>query len=181
MKQDMLEEELASLPILQWAYLKTERISFLDRVRTICEQECSRYGTSWSCPPAVGTVEECRQRCSRFKDVFVFSTIAEVEDITDMEAVLATRMEHEKITKQITELFQRYFKETLTLSTESCELCKKCSYPTAPCRHPDQMYPCVESYGILVTDLAELGGMDFMNGSNVVTWFSAIFHNLDTN
>ena len=39
--------------------------------------------------------------------------------------------------------------------------------------YPDRMFPCVESQGILVTDLAEKHGLDFMNG-NIVVWFSLI-------
>lgn len=176
MNHEELEQELLQYPIMQFAYLKTEQVEFLDRVREICKKECPRYGTSWSCPPAVGTVEECRERCRAFTDVFVFSTIAEVQDITNMEETLATRMEHEEITMEVVRIFRRQFGEILTLSTESCEICQKCSYPDAPCRHPDRMFPCVESYGILVTELAQLGEMEFMNGSNVVTWFSVIFY-----
>lgn len=175
MDREKLEQELLQYPIMQYAFLKTEQVRFLQRVREICEKECPRYATSWSCPPAVGTVEECRERCGSFKNVFVFTTIAEVADITNMEETLATRMEHEEITRQVTEIFRAHFGQTLTLSTESCEICETCAYPSAPCRHPDRMYPCVESYGILATELAELGGMEFMNGANVVTWFSVIF------
>lgn len=177
MDREQLEQELLQYPLMQFAYLKTEQVQFLERVREICRRECPRYGTSWSCPPAVGTVEECRERCSDFTDVFVFSTIAEVSDITNMEETLATRMEHEKITLEVSKIFRKHFGEILTLSTESCEICRKCSYPQAPCRHPDKMFPCVESYGILVTDLAQMGDMDFMNGANVVTWFSVMFYN----
>ena len=54
--------------------------------------------------------------------------------------------------------------------TEACAICQKCAYPAAPCRHPERMFPCVESQGILVTDLAEKHGLDFMNG-NIVVWF----------
>src|SRR5699024_10336746 len=103
MREDVkreLEQELLQNPLLQYAFLKTGQVSFPDRVRTICRQECPQYGTSWSCPPAVGTVEECRQRCEKFTDVFVFSTIAEVADITNMEETLATREEHEEVTRQ---------------------------------------------------------------------------------
>ena len=64
--------------------------------------------------------------------------------------------------------------ETLTLSTESCAICKKCAYPDAPCRHPDKMFPCVESYGILVTNMAEQCGIEFIEGGNVVVWFSLV-------
>lgn len=174
MIDELLTQELLEYPILQYAFLKTRQISFPQRVREICRLECPRYGTSWSCPPAVGTVEECRQRCMRFPDVFVFSTIAEVSDSTNLEETLPTRMEHEEITAQVTQVFRRHFGEVLTLSTESCDICGKCTYPDAVCRHPEKMFPCVESYGILVTELAELGGMDFLNGANVVTWFSVL-------
>ena len=55
-------------------------------------------------------------------------------------------------------------------------ICEHCAYPDAPCRHPDKMFPCIESYGILVTDLAEKYQITFMNGGNVVTWFSLILY-----
>ena len=116
-------------PILQYAVLKTSQVSFQERVRIICEQECPRYGTSWSCPPAVGTVEECKARCLDFENLFVFSTIAEVNDITNLEETLATRREHEQITREVEKVFKRRFGETLTLSTESCDLCERCAYP----------------------------------------------------
>lgn len=175
--REELELELLQYPIVQFAYLKTKQLTFLERVREICRTECPRYGTSWSCPPAVGSVEECKRRCSRFSDVFVFSTIAEVDDIANMEETLATREVHEEITRQVNRIFRKRFGETIALSTESCDICARCSYPEKPCRHPEQMFPCVESYGILVTELAELGGMEFQNGANVVTWFSVILYN----
>ncbi len=173
--RDQLEAQFLELPVIEFAYLKTEQVTFPERVRYICKNECPRYGTTWSCPPAVGTVEECKAKVLEYPDCFVFSTIAEVPDITNMEGTLATRMPHEEITQEITEIFRNQFGKVLTLSTESCDICAKCAYPDAPCRHPEKMYPCVESYSILVTDLAEKGGMTFDNGANVVTWFSVIF------
>ena len=38
------------------------------------------------------------------------------------------------------------------------------------------MFPCVESQGILVTDLAEKFHIDFQAGGNLVTWFSLILY-----
>lgn len=174
--REELERELLQFPIMQYAYLKTGEIPFLERVRQVCRQECPRYGTSWSCPPAVGTVEECRERCGHYPDAFVFSTIAEVADITNMEETLATRQDHEEITRQAAAIFRKYFGEVIVLSTDSCDICETCAYPGGKCRHPEKMFPCVESYGILVTDLADMGEMEFMNGANVVTWFSVIFY-----
>ena len=36
--------------------------------------------------------------------------------------------------------------------------------------------PSVEGQGILVTELAEAHGITFLNGSDVVTWFSLILY-----
>ena len=63
MTQTEIEEYITQFPIYQYAFVKPEDIEFNDRVRQICKKECSRYGASWSCPPAVGTVEVCKERC----------------------------------------------------------------------------------------------------------------------
>lgn len=176
MDQERLISQIAEYPVCEYAFIKTEDISFLDQVRYICETECPQYGRSWSCPPAVGTVQECRETCAAFTNGFLFTTIAEVDDIENMEATLSTRMEHEEITRKIRDLFLLQCRRVLVLSTESCAICDTCAYPESPCRFPDKMFPCIESYGILVTDLAEHYGISFMNGSNVVTWFGLILY-----
>ena len=66
----------------------------------------------------------------------------------------------------------------MALSTESCDICEHCAYPEGPCRHPDRMFPCIESYGILVTELAERHDITFLSGSRLVTWFSLILYKL---
>ena len=86
---------------------------------------------------------------------------------------LALRAPHEQITRQVRDILRQYASDVLTLSTEACAVCRHCSYPDAPCRHPDRMFPCVESYGIVATDLAEKNGIEFYNG-NLVTWFSVL-------
>ena len=109
----------------------------------------------------------------------MISTVTEVGDVENLEETLSTRKEHEEITHQVAKLVQAQGLETYVLSTEACALCEKCAYPDAPCRHPDKMYPCVESHGILVTDLCEKQGMEFFNG-NIVTWFSLILYRRST-
>ena len=85
MTQTEIEEYITQFPIYQYAFVKPEDIEFNDRVRQICKKECSRYGASWSCPPAVGTVEVCKERCMNYDHVLFFSSIAEVDNIMDME------------------------------------------------------------------------------------------------
>ena len=177
-KRAELERRLAELPIVEYGFLKSSEVEFSERIRTVCETECPQYGTSWACPPAVGTVEECRERCLAFSDFFVFTTMAEVPDIADMEAALATRAGHEEITREVRGIFRDIYGSCLVLSTESCALCERCGYPEGePCRFPDHMLPCVESHGIIVTELAERAGLSYFDDYNTVIWFSVVFFN----
>ena len=133
------------------------------------------YNQTWACPPAVGSVEECKARLMAFDEALLIATITEVSDIANIEATLATRAPHEEITRKVLELVRMQCGETLALSTEACAICEHCAWPDAPCRHRDRMFPCVESHGIVVTDLAERTGIDFYAEGNLVTWFSLIF------
>lgn len=176
MNREWLETQLAELPLYLYEFIETSELTFTERVRHVCSTECPMYGKSWASPPAVGEVEECRARCMSYDKALLISTITEVSDIANLEETLATRAPHEAITRQIHELVKSQTSASMVLSTEACAHCEKCTYPDAPCRFPDRMYPCVESHGILVTDLAEKYGIDFLAGGNIVTWFSLILY-----
>lgn len=170
-----IEQILAEYPIFQYGFLDISEIEFKEEVRHICKQECERYNTSWSCPPAVGTVKECRERCESYEKALLFTTLAEVSDISNMKETLATRREHEEIVHGICRELDAAGLERLALSSDSCAICESCSWPKAPCRHPDEMMPCIESYGILVTSAAEKLSMDFFYDSRTVVWYGMIF------
>ena len=101
MNRELLEEQLSELPLYQYAFVKTDDILFSERIRWICEHECPMYSKTWACPPAVGTVEECRARCMEFEDALLIATITEVNDAANMEETLATREPHEEITRRV--------------------------------------------------------------------------------
>ena len=171
---EKLEAELCALPLCQYEFIDTSELVFSERIRRVCEQECPMYNKTWACPPAVGTVEECRERCLRFPRALMITTVTEVSDIADIRETLATREPHEEITRQAAAMVRERASEVMVLSTEACALCETCAWPHGPCRHPDKMFPCVESHGIIATDIAEKHGIEFFNG-NIVTWFSLIF------
>ena len=175
MNREMLEARLAELPLYQYAFIPTESLLFSERIRWICEHECPMYNTTWACPPAVGSVEECRARCLAYPEALVLSTITEVNDIANMEETLSTRADHEEITREALAMVREQCADTMVLSTEACHICPDCAYPHAACRFKEKMFPCVESHGIVVTDLAEKEGVDFYAEGNLVTWFSLIF------
>ena len=67
------------------------------------------YGKTWACPPGVGEVEECKNRCLEYDDAVLIATITEVNDIANIEETLATRGEHESITGQTAEIVKKKY------------------------------------------------------------------------
>lgn len=174
-----LEVTLSALPLYEYFHFSTDELVFSDRIRWICEHECPMYGKSWACPPGVGTVEQCRGKCLGYQKGLCVSTIVEVADISDIEETLATRPDHEAVTEAAAKLLLDCgAREIRILSTEACAVCERCAILDGkPCRFPQRMHPCVESQGIILSDLAEKYGISFLYGGNIVTWFSLILYN----
>lgn len=74
----------------------------------------------------------------------LFSSVAEVPDYSNRDALLATKQEHEEITAKIEAFLKQDAWRCYTLSTDSCSICEKCTYPKKSCNHPDLMHPCIE-------------------------------------
>ena len=57
-------------------------------VRKLCEENaCRNYSTNWACPPAVGTLEECRERCRSFDHMLLFNKVYTLRDSYDLEGM----------------------------------------------------------------------------------------------
>lgn len=176
MDKTLLEQQLSELPLYVYQFLNPSDLDFNERVRWICKNECPMYGKTWACPPAVGDVAQCRERCLGYDGCLIISTITEVADISNIEETLATRQGHEMITNQVRELMRQQGVEPYILSTEACAECSRCAWLDGqPCRYPDRMHPCVESHGINILGLLDDQGLAFQYGENVVTWFSLLF------
>ncbi|MFZ7121961.1 MAG: DUF2284 domain-containing protein [Eubacteriaceae bacterium] len=174
--KEEIESKITKYPILEYAFFNPSELNFYPNIRTICKSECPQYGKSWSCPPAVGTLDECKARCTKYKNAFIFSTISEVSDILNMEEMLSTISEHIQIVNEIKHNVFNNEEDVLILTAESCSICDECTYPNGPCRHPESMYPCIESQAIIVTEICEKHKMSFFNGHNTITWFCLILY-----
>ena len=177
MDMELLESQLAELPLFGYFSIDPKELEFSDRIRWICQNECPMYNKTWACPPAVGSVESCKSKCMQYENCLMIATITEVNDITDINETLATRPEHEEITGQVQELMRAQNVDPYILSTEACTICERCAWLDGePCRLPDKMHPCVESHGINLIPVLENNGIEFQFGSNVVTWVSLLFY-----
>ena len=167
-------ETLARL-VHEYACIKTSEIPFRRYVVDACAMNyCGQYGKTWQCPPGIGNFEDLQKECLSYENALVFTTCHAIEDSFDIEGMDEGRKTHEKTTDEVLRLFSD--KKIKALSAEGCGLCKKCTYPTAPCRFPDKARSSVEANGISVVELAQNCGIRYKNAPNTVTYFSVILY-----
>lgn len=178
MDRERLEQQLSELPLYAFFYIDPKTVEFSERIRWICQHECPMYGRTWACPPGVGSVPVCQEKCTAYSGCLVIGTIVEVDDIADIQMTLATRGDHEALTNQVRDLLREQGVEPYVLSSEACAFCDRCAYLDGePCRFPDRMHPCIESHGINIIPSLEDNGLPFQFGDNMVTWYSLLFFN----
>lgn len=59
----------------QTGFISVKELVLYPEIRKICEENtCRNYGTTWACPPAVSTLEECRERLNRYDTMLLFTS-----------------------------------------------------------------------------------------------------------
>lgn len=159
----------------QWGIVPVDQIEFSHDVRKMCEANtCRMYGKTWSCPPGIGTIEECRERLLYYDKLLVFSGKYNLEDSFDFEGMMDGMKSFKDSCRILDELTKGQISNYLILSNEGCDLCKNCTYPDAPCRFPDRAHGSLEGYGIFVNKLAEQAGINYINGVNTMSYFGGL-------
>jgi predicted metal-binding protein len=171
-------DALLETGIWQYGVVSPAEIVFSDEFQKICRANaCRCYGKTWACPPAVGTTEQCRQRCLHYQSAVVFSAKYPLEDSFDYEGMLSGHDEFKKLCDKVYALVKQEDSQFLLLSNEGCKRCNVCTYPASPCRMPELLFPSVEGFGINVKQLADAAGISYCNGANTVTYFGVLLLN----
>ncbi len=174
----IIKEKKEGLGIHEFGFMNTKELIFSQAVHDMCkDNRCGNYGKTWACPPAVGTIDECRENILKYDSVFVFTTIFQLEDSFDYEGMLKGKKWHDQVSSRVTALWKEHLDDFLALTNEGCYKCKECTYPNAPCRFPDELYPSVEAYGVEVYPLSLSAKVKYNNGPNTVTYFGCILFN----
>lgn len=156
--------------------LDPEALVFRPEVREMCASDkCSSYNRSWSCPPACGTLEELSEKVNSYSSGILVQTVGHMEDEFDYEAMTEAGTQHNTSFRRLTDLLED--SDILPLGMGACRLCEKCSYPDAPCRFPDKMYPSMEAAGLLVSDVCTKSGVKYYYGRLTIAYTSCILFN----
>ena len=172
---DKLRQLMDKAGVFQYGLTDTAKIRFTKEVRAMCEvNTCRQYGKTWACPPAVGSVEECRARVQQYDTMVVFSVKYDLEDSFDFEGMKAGMTRFKQVCRAIDAAVKPALTSCFILSNEGCDLCRECTYPDAPCRFPERSHGALEGYGILVSELAKQAGIRYTNGPDTVTYFGGL-------
>jgi predicted metal-binding protein len=140
-------------------------------VRDMCVADrCHAFGKSWSCPPACGSIEKYRELFRRYHKGYLFQTIATMEDAFDYEGIEQGSKEHKRRFNDLVERVSHTQRDILLLGSGACSLCEQCTYPDAPCRHPDKVFPSMEATGLVVYDVCALTDIPYYHGPNTIAF-----------
>jgi predicted metal-binding protein len=162
--------------------IETTKIVFDPALRQMCAMNsCGRYNTCWTCPPALGPVEEWRDRIRSFDSAILFQTVGSLEDSFDFEGMEKVGADHKTMVHRAIKAIEA-LRDTqalgaiLWLSVGACDICPSCTYPDEPCRFPDQALVSVEACGINVNSTLVAGGLKYNNGPNTVSYVGMLLY-----
>ena len=174
-----LSEKLRRAGVHEYGIIAPGEVEFSEEVRKYCvDNRCRQYGKTWACPPALGTLDECRERALAYDTMLVFSGKFDLRLKNYREDVGAAMRSFKEIAQRVNAELRQELDDYLVLSNEGCGKCESCTYPDEPCRFPDTVHGSIEGYGIWVTKLAKQAGMKYDNGEGTVTFFGAALFNL---
>ncbi len=151
--------------------LDTSTLALLPEVRDMCAADkCRAYGRSWMCPPACGTLEENAEKLKPYRTGLIVQTTMELEDDFDYETMQAAGERQKQLFREFTKRLKGQYPGLLPLGSGGCTLCDACTYPGAPCRHPDEAVPSMEAFGLWVSDVCAKNGIAYNYGPRTITY-----------
>lgn len=143
-------------------------------VRAMCAADkCGAYGKNWTCPPAVGTLEECQERMRRYHTGLLLQTVGYMTKAVDSRCYRETERRHLQNLRALAREVRRVYPDALCLGAGGCRVCKVCAFPE-PCRFPEEAMASMEGYGLFVTQVCRDAGLAYHHGQRTVTYTACI-------
>lgn len=143
-------------------------------VRAMCAADkCGGYNKNWTCPPAIGTVEECQQKMLQYKNGILLQTVGYMTKTIDAKCYRETERRHIQNFHAFAEAIRKQYPNALCLGAGGCRICKQCAYPD-PCRFPDKAVSSMEGYGLFVTQVCRDAGIAYHHGDKTITYTACV-------
>lgn len=158
--------------------LEASVLNFRPEVRQMCKAgRCGSYGHNWCCPPACPELEIMQQRMTAYGTGVLVQTVARLEDDFDVESMMEAEKNHKQRFERLTETLWQTFgaAQVLPMGAGTCQRCKACTYPDAPCRFPEKQIISMEAYGLLVSEVCQSCGAAYYHGPQTMCYTSCVF------
>ena len=157
------------------AVLDVSTLAFLPEVRAMCAADkCRSYGRSWSCPPACGSLEELRAKCSAYTDGVLVQTVGKREDEWDFQGIIDAEKLHKQRFEELVDRLRALDSDFIAMGAGACMICRECTYPSEPCRFPERVFPSMEACGLLVGKLCTDNGLKYYYGKDSISFTSCV-------
>lgn len=153
--------------------LNIKALVFMPEVRDMCSADrCHMYGKNWRCPPGCGSIEEAAQQASAYTYGLLVQTVGHMEDDFDYETIEATGQQHKSNFESLVAKLRARYPDMLPMGAGTCKRCEECTYPSAPCRFPEEAISSMEAYGLWVSKVCELSNLPYHYGKLTLTYTS---------
>ncbi len=148
-----------------------EKLKLRTEVRDMCaDNKCGRYGKSWSCPPACGSLEELREKINAFSWGLLVQMTGQMEDDFDVETIEETEERMKDSFRLLCDRLIDGGEHCFPMGAGTCQRCQECTYPDAPCRFPEKVFPSMEACGLWVSEVCEMAGIPYYYGKGTITY-----------
>ncbi|MHC1750124.1 MAG: DUF2284 domain-containing protein [Cellulosilyticaceae bacterium] len=166
------------LEIVNIGMIECSKLVFRTELRDICEKnQCGKYGQSWNCPPAIGSIESVKNKLKQYDKGLIIQTIQALEDCFDLDGMMEGKKIHKEKLLQLLSCIKTRLPQigVLPLSVGGCEECTRCTYLDGePCGFPNRAIPGLEGFGIDVLEITKLANLKYNHGPKTVSYVSFI-------
>lgn len=156
----------------------TDALSFRKEVRDMCQAgRCGAYGKRWTCPPYCGTLEESAEKAKGFRTGILLQMTGQMEDDFDVECMQETG---ETVQNKLASFVKRVREKhipCLPMTAGTCTKCDSCTCPDEPCRFPEEAFPSMEAYGLIVNDVCQAANVPYNYGRRTMTFTTCVLFN----
>ena len=143
-------------------------------VRAMCAADkCGAYNKNWTCPPAIGSIGDCREKIRGYSTALLLQTVGHMSKTVDSKCYRETEQRHMEQFRKLAGEIRTEYPQALCLGAGGCRVCRKCAYPE-PCRFPEKAMSSMEGYGLFVTQVCRDAGVAYHYGEKTVTYTACI-------
>ena len=143
-------------------------------VRSMCAADrCGAYNKNWTCPPAIGSIEDCQAKLRSYERAILLQTVGHMRKTIDSKCYRETEQKHLQSLYAFAEEIRRAYPDALCLGAGGCRICKRCAYPE-PCRFPEKAMSSMEGYGLFVTQVCRDARAAYHHGEGTITYTALV-------